>query len=187
MIVYITTNLINGKKYIGSDSNNNPNYLGSGTGFVKALKKYGKKNFKKQTLATATCYEEMRELEEYYISYYNAHKSSLFYNRSDKGQGQGSGERHWNFGKKLKIETKNKKSQSMFGKKLHSDEQKQKWSEMKKGIKLPNFSKPKNSQGKIGEGGCRGSCFSIRRGLEILKLNQADCYPIPTVLSYLIQ
>ena len=31
MIIYVTTNLINSKKYIGKDSNNDPNYLGSGT------------------------------------------------------------------------------------------------------------------------------------------------------------
>ena len=133
MIVYITTNLINGKKYIGSDSNNNPNYLGSGTGFVKALKKYGKSNFKKHILAEVNNHELMRELEIYYIQYYNAHNSSMFYNRSDKGHGQGSGERHWNFGKLLHESTKSKKSESMTGKKMHSEEQKQKWSELKKG------------------------------------------------------
>jgi hypothetical protein len=133
MIVYITTNLINGKKYIGSDSNNNPNYLGSGTSFVKALRKYGKYNFKKQILVEVDNHELMRELEIYYIQYYNAHNSPMFYNRSDKGHGQGSRERHWNFGKSLSESTKSKKSESMTGKKIHSDEQKQKWSESRKG------------------------------------------------------
>lgn len=47
MIVYCITNKINGKKYIGSDSNNNPNYFGSGTYIKKAIKKYGKENFAK--------------------------------------------------------------------------------------------------------------------------------------------
>jgi hypothetical protein len=133
MIVYITTNLINGKKYIGSDSNNNPNYLGSGVSFAKAVKKYGKQNFKKQILAEVDNYDLMRELEIYYIQYFNAHKSKLFYNRSDKGHGQGGGERHWNFGKSLPESTKSKKSESMTGKKMHSEEQKQKWSINKKG------------------------------------------------------
>ena len=27
MVIYMTTNLINGKKYIGRDSKNNPKYL----------------------------------------------------------------------------------------------------------------------------------------------------------------
>ena len=41
MIVYKTTNLINGKIYIGKDMKNNPNYLGSGTILRRAIKKYG--------------------------------------------------------------------------------------------------------------------------------------------------
>ena len=46
MIIYKTTNLVNGKIYIGKDSKNNPNYLGSGNLLKKALIKYGKENFK---------------------------------------------------------------------------------------------------------------------------------------------
>ena len=47
--IYLTTNLINGKKYIGKhfgaicDS-----YLGSGTLLQRAIAKYGKENFKKE-------------------------------------------------------------------------------------------------------------------------------------------
>ena len=48
MVIYCTTNLINGKKYIGSDTNNNPYYLGSGVSIIKAIKKYGRNNFKKE-------------------------------------------------------------------------------------------------------------------------------------------
>ena len=45
--IYLTTNLVNNKKYIGQhrSSTFDPSYLGSGTLFVKALKKYGKKKF----------------------------------------------------------------------------------------------------------------------------------------------
>lgn len=39
MIIYLTTNLINNKKYIGSTNNNNPYYLGSGVYLNKAIKK----------------------------------------------------------------------------------------------------------------------------------------------------
>ena len=51
--IYKTTNLINGKIYIGKHSSQNietDNYLGSGKILKKAIKKYGRQNFKKQVL-----------------------------------------------------------------------------------------------------------------------------------------
>jgi hypothetical protein len=50
--VYKTTNIVNNKYYIGVHKTANPNddYLGSGTVFKLAIKKYGKQNFKKEVL-----------------------------------------------------------------------------------------------------------------------------------------
>ena len=45
-IVYCTHNKINGKKYIGSHSANNPNYLGSGFRLKIAVKKHNRKDLK---------------------------------------------------------------------------------------------------------------------------------------------
>lgn len=87
MIIYITTNIINGKKYIGKDERNNPNYLGSGIELKLAIKKYGKQNFIKETLAETINRYELQELEKYYIDYYNAQKSSIFYNIAPGGDG----------------------------------------------------------------------------------------------------
>jgi len=47
--IYIITNLINGKQYVGSHcGDENDTYLGSGKIFLKAYKKYGKENFKRE-------------------------------------------------------------------------------------------------------------------------------------------
>jgi hypothetical protein len=87
MIVYITTNLINGKKYIGKDENNINSYIGSGIEISNAIKKYGRKNFIKEILAECENSEQLNELEIYYIEYFNAQKSDLFYNIAPGGTG----------------------------------------------------------------------------------------------------
>jgi len=53
--IYETTNLINGKKYRGKHSSRNPNdqYLGTGTAIKRAIKYYGKENFKKEVIFMA--------------------------------------------------------------------------------------------------------------------------------------
>lgn len=81
-IVYITTNTINGKKYIGSHSTKNieDGYLGSGVYLSKAIKKHGNQNFIREILAQVDNSENMKELEEYYIEYYSAFLSPQFYN-----------------------------------------------------------------------------------------------------------
>ena len=46
--IYITTNNLDGKKYIGQKSYSMPNwkrYLGSGIYLKRAIKKYGRENF----------------------------------------------------------------------------------------------------------------------------------------------
>ena len=44
MVIYKTTNLVNGKSYVGMDSKNDPNYLGSGKLLKRAVKKYGRES-----------------------------------------------------------------------------------------------------------------------------------------------
>lgn len=45
MIIYKTTNKINGKIYIGRYCGNRSSYLGSGSYLKRAIRKYGKDNF----------------------------------------------------------------------------------------------------------------------------------------------
>lgn len=87
MIIYCTTNLINGKKYIGKDQNNDPKYLGSGTIFRRALKKHGASNFKKEILQHCSSLEELSKAEIYWISHFSAAQSNTFYNISTGGTG----------------------------------------------------------------------------------------------------
>lgn len=66
--VYKTTNLVNGKTYIGVHKTDNPHdsYLGSGKALKQALKKYGKDNFIKEILHVYDCinkaYQKEKEL-----------------------------------------------------------------------------------------------------------------------------
>lgn len=87
MIIYKVTNLINGKIYIGQDSKNNINYYGSGKIIIKAIKKYGKINFKKETLENCYTTDELNEREKYWIKLYNSQDKSIGYNILEGGHG----------------------------------------------------------------------------------------------------
>lgn len=85
-IVYITTNLVNGKKYIGSHKDNNPKYLGSGVYLKKALIKYGKDNFSREIIWEGS-EQERYNIEQEVIKNHNAVLDNNYYNISDKGTG----------------------------------------------------------------------------------------------------
>jgi hypothetical protein len=85
MIIYKTTNLINGKFYVGKDEKNNPNYLGSGINLNRAIKKYGRANFIKETIEVCSTREELIEREKYWIKETKA--QGLGYNIADGGLG----------------------------------------------------------------------------------------------------
>jgi group I intron endonuclease len=85
MIIYKTTNLVNGKFYIGKDAKNKKSYLGSGNILKEAIKKYGKENFKKEILEVCTSLEELSEREKYWIEKLDA--INLGYNLTEGGTG----------------------------------------------------------------------------------------------------
>ena len=110
MIIYKTTNLINGKIYIGQDFKNNPKYLGSGKLLKLALKKYGVDNFSKETICTCANEKELDEKEIFFIKEFNSTNRDVGYNLCEGGRSFRImiGENNANFGKKLSEEERKK-------------------------------------------------------------------------------
>jgi len=86
--VYKTTNLINGKIYIGihRTENLNDNYLGSGKFLKQAIKKYGRKNFKREILYLGDSYEDISNKERELVTEEFC-KSHTTYNTELGGKG----------------------------------------------------------------------------------------------------
>jgi group I intron endonuclease len=133
--IYITTNLVNGKKYIGQRkfSYGWKTYLGSGVHFIYAKKNYGNDNFKRDICAFANNQDDLNKLEKQWIEDFKAVKSKEFYNLTEGGKscntlqgktkeeikiikdkwrksyiGKYQGINSFNYGKKLSEETKQK-------------------------------------------------------------------------------
>lgn len=85
--IYITTNLINGKVYIGQHRHTewDKSYIGSGTILEKAIKKYGKNNFKCELIEECQTEKELNEQEIFWIKFYRERKEC--YNVTRGGQG----------------------------------------------------------------------------------------------------
>lgn len=93
--VYITTNLVNGKKYIGQHRYNKPEvdpyYLGSGKILEQAILKEGRHNFRCAIVEICDSQKELDERESYWIEYYDAVNSEEFYNIIPGGTGMREG------------------------------------------------------------------------------------------------
>jgi len=85
--IYIITNSINDKKYIGLHSTNNlnDNYMGGGTALKNAQKKYGRINFHKEILLFCDTVDIAYLKEAEYINKYNTIRPSG-YNISPSGE-----------------------------------------------------------------------------------------------------
>lgn len=82
--IYMTTCLVNGKKYIGKQRihrRKERRYLGSGKLLCRAIKKYGIKNFSKEILVEGQfTNSQLEQLEAHYIQFHGAHLNSEYYN-----------------------------------------------------------------------------------------------------------
>ena len=126
--IYKTTNLINGKFYVGKSSMKNNSidywYLGSGVLLKKAIEKYGRDSFKKEIIEWCSSFEESNEREKYWISTLNALNLEIAYNIAIGGDGGYLGE-----------EVNRRISEALKGRK-HTEEFKQHISKLNKGKKL---------------------------------------------------
>jgi group I intron endonuclease len=106
--IYCITNLVNGNKYIGQNKTSNPKYLGSGKLIKQAVKKYGRDSFTK-TILWEGPNEHINDMEEYWIEYFSATTSNIFYNiASSAFPPVLSGELNGFYGKKHSDATKDK-------------------------------------------------------------------------------
>ena len=86
--IYLTTNQINGMKYIGKHYGElDDSYLGSGVLLRKEIDRLGKENFTKSILFVSKDEKENCKKEQEYITLYNAVYNPLFYNIHVGGQG----------------------------------------------------------------------------------------------------
>jgi len=85
--IYLITNKINGKIYVGKHSTNNldDGYMGSGVVIKKAINKYGIENFTKDYLAFCDTENKLNWFEKFYIKKYKARETG--YNLTDGGDG----------------------------------------------------------------------------------------------------
>lgn len=122
--IYLITNKINSKIYIGKHSTNNldDGYMGSGKLISKAIQKYGIENFTKEYLGFCDSEDTLNYLERFYIKKYKARE--VGYNLTDGGEGI--------CGYNFSDESKQKIRCCHMGKHL-TEEHKQKLSEKGKG------------------------------------------------------
>lgn len=114
-LVYLTTNLINNKIYVGVHSTYNleDGYLGSGVALRRSVKKYGKENFKRQILYFCLSEKDMVEIETNLVNEWFLSKKNI-YNMSLGGKG---GNMLKFLSQEAKLEWSRKQSLSHQGKK----------------------------------------------------------------------
>jgi group I intron endonuclease len=164
MVVYLTTNLVNDKKYIGKDIKNNPRYLGSGSLLKEDIKIYGKENFKKDILEYCSTSSSLEEREDYWIKHLNAIDREDFYNIRENVRNwysKASDSKKQYVKTKIGLSNKNKPKPIGFGDKIskslkgkikgnyHTEESKLKISTKNKGRKHTLEEKDKISKNRI--------------------------------------
>lgn len=132
--VYVHTNKINGKKYVGQTYRDPEHRWENGKGyksspyFYQAIQKYGWDNFEHEVVASNLTKEEADNFEKLLINKLNLMQREYGYNLKEGGTGgkfseatiqkmseSHSGEKHHMYGKHLSEKTKKKISETLMG------------------------------------------------------------------------
>lgn len=176
--IYITTNLLTGKKYIGQHkaSNFDDKYIGSGIYLSRAIVKYGRANFICEMLESCNTKDELNEREIYWINKFNAVSSKNFYNISIGGTGGNLGylankkRSETIMGHAVSTDTKQKMSKSALGHTV-SSETRQKLRQANLGKRVSEETKQKIRKTMLGKnvGDANGAKRpEIRKKLKLL-------------------
>jgi group I intron endonuclease len=182
-IVYQTTNLVNGKIYVGVHHTENPNvfdgYLGSGKILLKAVKKCGYDSFNRETLSVHDKPEDAYDEERKIVDKVFTERSDT-YNLVNGGDGFVGGEDHPYYGKKFPDSHRKNMSDAASGEnngfyeRKHSKEAKEKWSNDRKGENHPQYGTHHSEETcvKIGKAK-RMSCEMLtQRRLDVANIDQ---------------
>lgn len=176
MIIYKTTNLINGKIYIGQDRNNNPKYIGSGKILHFAIQKYGLENFNKEIIEECNSLELLNEREKYWIDFYKSTNRSIGYNITMGGTGGDTlsnnpnkkeiGEKIGESNKKIWSDADYKKKMSTLRKEQFSDDTRKKISLATKGEKNGNYGRKHTEDVRFKMSECRKNWWNNLSDIE---------------------
>ena len=183
--IYCIERIETGKKYIGQHRGDiEDNYWGSGKAITSAIKKYGVDSFKKYVLAYCS-EDEVNALEQRYIAQYNTFlgegynmddggscNSGYWVTRTDEEKAAIHKKRLANRPDNFKEimhqvhKTRNNKAigDKLRGRKIHTEESKQKIREARLGSKMNQETKDKISKGKLGKKLTPEQCANISRG-----------------------
>ena len=161
MIIYKTTNKINGKIYVGQTNNNRSDYFGSGLLLTRAMKKYGRKNFMREDIEMCSTQHQLDKRERFWIKKLDSQNPQVGYNIDNGGNGRGRiseqtkkkmsisrvGKLSPRIGLKHTEETKNVMARLATGR-YHTEETKRKLSKFNMGKNNYNYGKVKSEQTK---------------------------------------
>jgi group I intron endonuclease len=194
--IYITTNKINGKRYIGQHRSKDwdSTYIGSGILLKKAIQKYGKENFTCFPLVWAWNKEELNQLEISYIKHYQPEYNiapggyiNLSQESINKISNSLKGNIPWNKGKTniySEEALQKMKNASKFTGKKHSEETRKKISEGNKGKILSEKTRKKMSEKHKGkQSPNKGKILSDETRQKISERNKGNKNCLGRILS----